>query len=680
MEGENGASARTTPTDAERLAKIERVLKKDIFFIAATEKSGTTWLQILMNAHPEAACRGEGHFASRLVPVFEESIAVYTKYLKALNASVFNEIDGFPVFDRDAIRFLERAAMGLLLSTYDKPTAQAIGEKTPNNVRHLAALDSLFPKAKFLFMVRDGRDVVASGWEHNRRQRPNEPPSQSLTDYTRSVAKSWRTDVEMAAAFAARHPNRCHRVRYEDMIHTPNETAAGVFRFLGLDAGDDVVARCVAAGDFKKLSGGRAPGEEAGTSHFRKGVIGDWQERFDADAAAAFDAEAGAMLAALGYPPTVLPNAGIASDTAPDKSETDAKPAPATASAPAADSPDTAIKSTDEAELRKIIAENPDDGQAYFRLGYLMWREGRPEDAAETLEKAAILRPDDYILRNVLTMALNRTGRKEEAIAVGKMALELKDKAACAFFSRPDFKDLKLTPVAKPFSQDRRRNVIAFSLWGDKPIYTEGAVENVVIARYVFPSWTCRFYVDDTVPGDAIQRIKAKGGDVIRVPEADRGPHGGPWRFHASDDPAIDRFICRDCDSRLSTQERVAVDEWIRSGKIAHIMRDHVWHNELILAGMWGAVAGALPPLKPLLASGKWFTKNRWFDQYFLWGIVWPLIKNDHLAHDTYYRFGNAVPFSELGHLPPNLHVGGTTVIASDVGNVSAAGSRAKSA
>ncbi len=681
MEGNKGTPDPGTATDEEKLAAIERALRKQIFFIAASEKSGTTWLQILLNAHPHAVCSGEGHFASRLLPAIDGAIAEYTKYIEALNKTVFSEVKRFPLLGRDAIRLLQRTAMGLLLSAYDAPSAHAIGEKTPSNIRYLETLNAIFPSAKYVFMVRDGRDVVVSGWEHDRRQRPNAPPASPFPKYARTVAITWRKDIERAAAFSARNPSRCHRVRYEDLIRDTHETIAGVFQFLGLDASEDVVALCAAAADFEKLSGGRAPGQEDPRSHFRKGIVGDWQKRFDEESAKAFDAEAGAMLAALGYPPTVLPEPKQDFEPASDRKADDAEPATASkdeASILPIGASETASKSPDEADLRSAVAENPNDGQAYFRLGCLLWREKRSAETAEVLEKAAILRPDDYILRNVLTMALNRLGRQDEAIAVGKTALELKDKAACDFFSRPDFKDLKLTPVSKPFSNDRRRNVISFSLWGDKPIYTEGAVENVQFARSIFPSWTCRFYVDDTVPADVIQRIKSNGGDVIVVPDADRGPHGGPWRFYASDDPTIDRFICRDCDSRLSTQERVAVDEWIASGKTAHIMRDHIWHNELILAGMWGAVAGALPPLKPLLISGKWFTKNRWFDQYFLWGIVWPLIKNDHLAHDTFYRFGNAVPFSDFGRLPPNMHIGGTVVVPLDTGNVIADGPRVR--
>ena len=51
----------------------------------------------------------------------------------------------------------------------------------------------------------------------------------------------------------------------------------------------------------------------------------------------------------------------------------------------------------------------------------------------------------------------------------------------------------------------------------------------------------------------------------------------------------IERFISRDCDSRLSERDRVAVDEWIKSEKNFHIIREHpIGHRSLINAGYVG--------------------------------------------------------------------------------------------
>ena len=42
--------------------------------------------------------------------------------------------------------------------------------------------------------------------------------------------------------------------------------------------------------------------------------------------------------------------------------------------------------------------------------------------------------------------------------------------------------------------------IIAFSLWGDDPKYTFGAIKNASIAEELFPDWICRFYVGKSVP------------------------------------------------------------------------------------------------------------------------------------------------------------------------------------
>jgi hypothetical protein len=90
-------------------------------------------------------------------------------------------------------------------------------------------------------------------------------------------------------------------------------------------------------------------------------------------------------------------------------------------------------------------------------------------------------------------------------------------------------------------------------------------------------------------------------------------------------------------------------------------MRDHIYHMELILAGMWGGMAGVLPPLADWLAQGAAYFDNRWGDQAFLADLVWPLIRGDACVHDAEYRFpdGIARDFPAGYDLPGLIHVGG---------------------
>ena len=61
------------------------------------------------------------------------------------------------------------------------------------------------------------------------------------------------------------------------------------------------------------------------------------------------------------------------------------------------------------------------------------------------------------------------------------------------------------------------------------------------------------------------------------------------WRFLPVLDPSVDLMVSRDLDSRLTTREQAAVQEWIDTGLAFHVMRDNPQHGTEILGGMWGA-------------------------------------------------------------------------------------------
>jgi hypothetical protein len=89
-------------------------------------------------------------------------------------------------------------------------------------------------------------------------------------------------------------------VRYEDLLENTPKELERLLEFLGADASEQVVNRCVDAASFEKLSGGRRRGQEA-PSFFRKGVAGDWRNVFTEQNRRDFKAAAGDLLIELGY-------------------------------------------------------------------------------------------------------------------------------------------------------------------------------------------------------------------------------------------------------------------------------------------------------------------------------------------------------------------------------------------
>jgi hypothetical protein len=181
-------------------------------------------------------------------------------------------------------------------------------------------------------------------------------------------------------------------------------------------------------------------------------------------------------------------------------------------------------------------------------------------------------------------------------------------------------------------------NIISFSLWGDKPMYMIGAYENIKLAKELYPGWTCRFYMNDSVNQEVASKILELGGEVYKVEDNLGAYYGMFWRFFVNDDPSVERFIVRDSDCRLSPREKGCVDEWVASGKGFHTMHDHFFHTGVpILGGMWGSKTGIITNMYEKVH--QWPRQhNHGDDQLFLRDIIWPIVKDDCLRHDNGYQ------------------------------------------
>ena len=196
-----------------------------------------------------------------------------------------------------------------------------------------------------------------------------------------------------------------------------------------------------------------------------------------------------------------------------------------------------------------------------------------------------------------------------------------------------------------------KKKVISMSLWcQNTPInkgctfqtpdmYCLGALENIKLKNILYPDWTLRYYIDNTVPKNIIDNFKEKNVELVDM-TGSRIP-GMFWRFLAMNDPNIDVFIVRDIDSRLNLREKLAVSEWIKSDKIMHVMRDHPHHYYKILGGMWGFKNNSVKFDMELAIHNFLKLKNynfkRMDDMNFL-NLLYDSMKTHILEHDTFYQ------------------------------------------
>lgn len=279
--------------DAERRA----IGALPVFFVGGLPRSGTTWVQQLLNSHPRVMCLGESHFMNDLVP----------SVLKAMNGYRIRRAEGRDTWaptvrgpeGRQLAPMVHMAFAALIQANLDGRSAAdlvAVGEKTPDNIMHMNKIWSIFPAARFVNVIRDGRDGGLSAFI---RFRSKLPPEMTRLDYMRAYAEGWSTRI--AGARALGQGKAYFEIRYERMHAEPLTEAARLFGFLGADCAPETIQSALDAASFETLSGGRHRGQEDSASHYRRGEVGGWANTLSEAEVEAFETIAGPMMDELGY-------------------------------------------------------------------------------------------------------------------------------------------------------------------------------------------------------------------------------------------------------------------------------------------------------------------------------------------------------------------------------------------
>jgi hypothetical protein len=272
-------------------------------FIVGCPRSGTTLLSRIANAHRELAIVHE----SRWIPILYEQRRglsadglVTTKLARRLcqprSAAPF-ELDpermaGFVAeYDRAPFVELVTALFDDFARRHQKPVA---GDKSPGYVRYLALLNEMWPRAKFVHIVRVGRDVFLSvrDWGKGAARFSTYPHEPALT-----VARWWEWYVRLGReAGAILGPDRYHELSYESLVAEPELQVARLCDFLGLPFDE----RMLRFHEGRQVDNPRFNAKKA----WRPVTAGlrSWRGQMAAHDVARFEAIAGDLLVELGYP------------------------------------------------------------------------------------------------------------------------------------------------------------------------------------------------------------------------------------------------------------------------------------------------------------------------------------------------------------------------------------------
>ena len=177
-------------------------------------------------------------------------------------------------------------------------------------------------------------------------------------------------------------------------------------------------------------------------------------------------------------------------------------------------------------------------------------------------------------------------------------------------------------------------NYISFSLYGNNPIYVQGALRNAQDIHEKYKTYSSIFFVGDDIPADICKQLLSFGAHV-KSHDSSWCSNGMFWRFYAFFLSDAEKVLIRDADSQILEREIQAVKEWEESNLEMHIMRDHPLHRTRIMGGMWGARAKSIQNLiDPKDFDG--FQDRINVDQDFLSTHIYPFLFRKAMIHDSF--------------------------------------------
>ena len=264
-----------------------------ILFVAGSPRSGTTLVSRMLRIYYDFGMGPEGHwilpYRDRLAAFGDlEDDANARRLIDAILAEEmfqivrerYQPVNGQPVHvTTDMVwevldgRAYPDIVYAVLLALSRALGRSKVGNKNPGFTRHLDTLEALFPDARYLFVVRDGRDVALSMMQQ---------PWGQKSWYAN--ARFWAETLERSQRFQRRlDPERYHEVKYEDLLRDPYATSLGLEDFLGQPISEEARAALVAeirggsrSQNYAKWKSRMNPRQH----RLYESAAGDWLEHF----------------------------------------------------------------------------------------------------------------------------------------------------------------------------------------------------------------------------------------------------------------------------------------------------------------------------------------------------------------------------------------------------------------
>jgi Sulfotransferase family len=277
------------------------VNRNPYLFVVGCPRSGTTLLQRMLDHHPLLAVANDTHFIPRAIehvpvgvdpPLTPELVAWVCQYHRFLRLGLSEAAVRAAAPARTYAEFVSA-----LYTEYGRMHAKPLaGEKTPDYCRHLPRLHTLFPWARSIHIVRDGRDVALSTLQWAREDKGPGRFALWKEEPVAVCALWWRWQVGTGRGDGAKMGAAHYReVRYEDLIARPEALLQDITAFLDLPFATEMAA-------YHEGKTRADPGLSAKQAWLPPTQgLRDWRTQMARRDVALFEAIAGDLLDELGY-------------------------------------------------------------------------------------------------------------------------------------------------------------------------------------------------------------------------------------------------------------------------------------------------------------------------------------------------------------------------------------------
>ena len=272
------------------------------FFVVGSGRCGTTLLRRMLMGGGEVFMPPETYVLPNLVSLYRRTPKLHWREFVSLSVALFEHHEEFdrwnlplrgtahslwqlPVPERSLARIVDE-----VFKEYGRchaPGASRWGDKTPKYVFYLPAIQKLFPKARFVHLLRDGVDVVSSLLQMRR-------PGFGLVE----SANRWTSAVESFRRFEAANPSQCFELRYEQLVTEPEAALARVCAFLDLTYDTSMTNSTLVPADVGKVAHHANLKKRLDTNSIGKG-----RQALPPADRDELQRLIGPMLQSLGYPP-----------------------------------------------------------------------------------------------------------------------------------------------------------------------------------------------------------------------------------------------------------------------------------------------------------------------------------------------------------------------------------------